>query len=672
MPHMPLPIADYAIIGDSETGALVGKDGSIDWLCLPRFDSPSCFAALLGDETAGRWQIAPTGEITGCERRYRDGSLVLETDLSTATGTLRIIDVMPEHDDRADVIRRVVGLSGSVEVRMEWIVRFGYGDIVPWVRRCTDADGVEAILAVGGPDAVCLRGNVLPQPQDHKHVAEFTVSADESLSFSMTWFPSHEDVPSRYESEGVLADSERASREWLRQCIYDGQYTEAVHRSLLTLHALTYKPTGAIVAALTTSLPEEFGGSRNWDYRYCWLRDASLTLWAMIATGFRDAAVGWRDWLLRAIAGDPEDMQILYGVGGERRIAEWEVDWLPGYDGAAPVRIGNAAAEQYQADVVGEVMDALQAARQAGIDEDDFSWPLQRAMMRFLEDNWERPDNGIWEIRGERQHFTHSRVMVWVAFDRAVRAVEEHGLSGPVERWRELRDKVHAEVMDKGWDSELGSFTQYYGSGTVDASLLLIPQMRFLPGNHERVTGTIAAVEKALRQGPFVKRYETGDGSSGASVDGLSGAENAFLMCSFWLVSCYALAGRLDDARELFEQLLELRSDLGLLAEEYDGDGHRMAGNFPQAFSHLALIDAAHTLARKGRGQEGGRQMMEQTATSAGRDGDHRPGAAAVATPQPVTQGADSRTPNSSTPNSSTPNSTTQTPAGRSGTEEDT
>ncbi len=606
MTRMAQPIEDYAIIGDSQTAALVGKDGSIDWLCLPRFDSAACFAKLLGDDSNGHWSIRPQGDVTAVRRRYRGHSLVLETDFETPTGVARLVDCMPVCDDRADIVRRVVGVSGRVDMAMEWVIRFDYGRIVPWVRNRSHREDIGALVAIAGPDAVCLRGNVTPRPKGMTHQAEFTVTAGETLDFSMTWFPSHLEVPPRYDVTEVLERTADFWADWAQTCTYGGDHRDAVVRSLMILKAMTYEPTGGIVAAVTTSLPESFGGARNWDYRFCWLRDASLTLWALLANGYREEAQAWRRWLLRAVAGDPADLQILYGLAGERRLPECELPWLAGYEGSRPVRVGNEAAGQYQADVVGEVMDSLHQARCMGLEEDRWSWPLQRSLMRYLEDNWERPDNGIWEVRGDVQFFTHSRVMVWVAFDRAVSACENYGLEGPVERWRELRDRVHAEVMTKGWNDERGTFTQYYGGTTVDASLLLISHMGFLAADHPRVLGTIEAIEKDLRHGLFVDRYLTGAGADGETVDGLPPGENAFLACSFWLVGSYARAGRLDDARELFEGLLGLCNDVGLLSEEYDAEGDRMAGNFPRAFSHLALVDAAHTLAGTGQAKPRG------------------------------------------------------------------
>ncbi|PZS29954.1 MAG: glucoamylase [Pseudonocardiales bacterium] len=591
---MALPIEDYAIIGDTHTAALVGRDGSIDWLCMPRFDSPACFAALVGTEDNGHWVIRPCGAVTSVRRCYRGHTLVLETEFTTAEGVVRLTDCMPVNDGRADIVRQVEGVSGTVPMEMEFTIRFGYGRVVPWVRKRHDR---RTIVAIAGPDAICLRGNVVPEPQGRMHRAEFTISPGEILDFSMTWFPSHEPVPPPYDTTEVIASTENFWQDWSAQCTYDGTYHEAVLRSLTVLKAMTYQPTGGIVAAVTASLPEQFGGPRNWDYRFCWLRDASLTLWALLANGYRDEAQAWRRWLLRAVAGEPADLQILYGVAGERNTPEYELDWLPGYEGSRPVRVGNAAAAQYQADVVGEVMDALQEARGMGLAEDQWSWPLQRSLMSYLEANWERPDSGIWEVRGPLRFFTHSRVMVWVAFDRAVRACESYALDGPVERWRKLRDQVHAEVMEKGWNEELQTFTQYYGGNSVDASLLLISHMGFLPPDHPRLLGTIAAVERELKHGILVDRYVTEAEHDGQTVDGLPPGEYAFLACSFWLVGSYARAGRVAEAREMFESLLDLANDVGLMAEEYDDAGKRMAGNFPQAFSHLALVDAAHTLA---------------------------------------------------------------------------
>ena len=588
---MPLPIEDYAVVGDTGTAALIGRDGSVDWLCLPRFDSPACFAALLGDETHGRWLIGPKDEYT-CERRYIGHSAVLETTYTTATGRVKVVDAMPINDGRADLVRQVIGLQGTVTMRHEWRVRFEYGRIRPWVHRA-DSHGHQVINAVAGPDRLILRGSRLPHAGDHVHVDEFDVAAGQEEFFTTTWVPSHHAMPRPLEITGRLTHTQEASERWAARCSYHGPYREAVLRSLLTLRLLTHGGTGGIVAAPTTSLPEDFGGERNWDYRYCWLRDAALTLEAFLACGYRDEARLWRDWLLRAVAGDPADLQVMYKVDGGRDMPERELDHLPGYAGSRPVRIGNAAVHQKQTDVLGEVMAALQQAREVGLEESDDSWALQRALVDDLAEHWDEPDHGLWEVRGPRRHFVHSRVMVWVAFDRAVRAVEEHGLPGPVDKWRDLRDKVRAEVLSQGYDEKRGTFTQAYDTDAVDAALLVIPTVGFLPGDDPRVLGTIKAVEEDLVEHGFVLRYRTETG-----VDGLRGDEHPFLACSFWLVSAYAEAGRVDEARELMDRLLAVRNDLGLLPEEYDPVNRRFAGNFPQAFSHLALVSAAIKLER--------------------------------------------------------------------------
>ncbi|HEX5497053.1 MAG TPA: glycoside hydrolase family 15 protein [Mycobacteriales bacterium] len=590
-------IEDYAMVGDAHTAALVGLDGSVDWLCLPRFDSPACFAAMLGDNGNGRWQVAPADPVREVRRRYRDQSLVLETEFSTDTGTVCLIDAMPPRDGRADLVRRVRGVSGQVRMHQELVMRFGYGRVRPWVRRTEDDQGMECLLAVAGPDALCLRssGAPLPRAEGGRHHGEFTVRAGETVDLQLAWFPSHEDLPAAYDTDHALSYADTYWSWWASICANDGGYRDVVTRSLLTLKALTYGPTGGIVAAVTTSLPEQFGGSRNWDYRYCWLRDAALTLSALVASGYREEASAWRDWLLRAVAGDPEDVQIMYGVAGERDLPEVELDWLAGYADSKPVRIGNAASEQFQADVLGEVMQALHEARVAGVREDDFSWPLQLALMEHLEKVWRSPDHGLWEIRGTPRFFTHSRAMIWVAFDRAARAVEEFGLSGPVGRWRALCEEVRAEVMDQGFNDDLNAFTQYYGGKTVDAALLTLPSVGFIAANDPRMVGTVAEIEKKLRVGDIlVHRYDT----SADGVDGLPPGENPFLPCSFWLAEYYALAGRTEQARALLDRLIGLANDVGLYAEEYDADQHRMAGNVPQAFSHLALVHAVSTLER--------------------------------------------------------------------------
>jgi len=582
-------IEDYALIGDMHTAALVSNTGSIDWLCLPRFDSGACFAALLGDEQHGHWRLTPTGEVTGTRRSYRGETLVLDTEMTTATGTIRITDLMPLRDKSVDLLRIVECLDGEVEMELRWTVRYDYGNVVPWLRHHDGDD--ERLEAVAGPDAVVLRGDVLPRPVDDQvHAAVFTVRPGRPMSWSMQWYLSTDPTPGPIDTEPRLAKTMDYWSKWSAKGSYDGAYREAVQRSLLTLKALSYEPSGGIIAAPTTSLPEAIGGERNWDYRYCWLRDATLTLSALTGGGYVNSAKAWRRWLLRAIAGSPENLQILYGVLGERRIMEWEADWLPGYEGSSPVRIGNAAFGQLQLDVFGEVMDALYLARRRGVNSSDRAWALQSALMEHLATIWQQPDRGIWEVRGPERHFTHSRVMVWVAFDRAVRTAEEFGLDGPVQKWRDLRDEVHAEVCAEGWNAELGTFTQYYGGTELDAAVLLIPSVGFLPGDDHRVRSTVDAIDKKLRHGDVVDRYSTSETAGG---DGLSGKEGSFLACAFWFVDALVLTGRRDEGETMFERLLLLRNDLGLLAEEYDPKAKRLLGNFPQAFSHLALVNSA-------------------------------------------------------------------------------
>jgi len=582
-------IEDYALIGDMHTAALVSNTGSIDWLCLPRFDSGACFAALLGDEQHGHWQLTPTGEVTGTRRSYRGETLVLDTEMTTATGTIRITDLMPLRDKSVDLLRIVECLDGEVEMELRWTVRYDYGNVVPWLRHHDGDD--ERLEAVAGPDAVVLRGDVLPRPVDGQvHAAVFTARPGRPMSWSMQWYPSTDPTPGPIDTEPRLAKTMDYWSKWSAKGSYDGAYRDAVQRSLLTLKALSYEPSGGIIAAPTTSLPEAIGGERNWDYRYCWLRDATLTLSALTGGGYVNSAKAWRRWLLRAIAGSPENLQILYGVLGERRIMEWEADWLPGYEGSTPVRIGNAAFNQLQLDVFGEVMDALYLARRRGVNSSDRAWALQSALMEHLATIWQQPDRGIWEVRGPDRHFTHSRVMVWVAFDRAVRTAEEFGLDGPVQKWRDLRDEVHAEVCAEGWNSELGTFTQYYGGTELDAAVLLIPSVGFLPGDDHRVRSTVDAIGAKLRHGDVVDRYSTSETAGG---DGLSGKEGSFLACAFWFVDALVLTGRRDEGEAMFERLLLLRNDLGLLAEEYDPKAKRLLGNFPQAFSHLALVNSA-------------------------------------------------------------------------------
>jgi GH15 family glucan-1,4-alpha-glucosidase len=586
---VPERIEDYALLGDLQTAALVGRSGSVDWLPFPRFDSSSCFGALLGGSEHGRWLLAPKGAGPATDRRYRDQTLILESEWQTDTGRVRVIDFMPPRETKPDIVRIVEGLEGSVQMRTELVIRFDYGWVIPWVLR-VDA---KTLLAVGGPDGLVLRTPIDLEPEGMTHTAEFTVRAGERVPFVLTWFPSHEARPEPVDAEDALADTETFWREWLHDCAYGGAYAKPVHTSLMVLKALTYQPTGGIVAAPTTSLPEHIGGVRNWDYRYCWLRDATFTLYALMNAGYIAEAKAWRDWLLRAVAGDPAKAQILYGVGGQRRILESELEWLPGYAGSRPVRIGNAAHDQFQLDVYGEVMDALHQARAHGLDRDDQAWSLQRNLMDFLEGAWDRPDDGIWEVRGPRRHFTHSKVLAWVGFDRAVQAVERFARPGPVDRWRRVREEIHQEVCREGFNVELNSFTQAYGSEELDASTLLIPILGFLPADDPRVTGTIAAVERDLTRDGFVERYKPKERNE---VDGLPGGEGVFLPCSFWLVDALLMQGRDDDARVLFERLLSVSNDLGLLSEEYDPAEKRQLGNFPQAFTHVGLVNCAYNL----------------------------------------------------------------------------
>ncbi|KRE41348.1 glycoside hydrolase family 15 protein [Knoellia sp. Soil729] len=606
---MVTPIEDYAVIGDTETAALVSRDGSIDWLCLPRFDSPSCFAALLGTPDNGRWLLRPSGK-SRTTRSYHGHSFVLETIHETDTGTVKVIDLLPLGDGRADILRRVEGVSGTVEMEHEWVVRFGYGSIVPWVSHSTDdSDEGELISAIAGPDLLVLRGTRLPKPEESRHRDVFEVKEGEHYDFSMTWFPSWQKVPDALDITGRIQSTIETSEEWVSGCTYEGPHREAVVRSLLVLRLLTDTKRGGIVAAATTSLPEDLGGERNWDYRYCWLRDASLTLESLIRSGFVGAAEPWRDWLVRAVAGDPEDLQIMYAVDGGRDLPERELDHLPGYADSRPVRIGNGAVDQRQTDVLGEVMIALHEAREAGLKGSKQAWRVQAALVNNLAKHWDEPDHGLWEIRGPMRHFTHSRVMVWAAFDRAIKAVEQHGVDGPVDRWRELRQMVHDEVCAKGFDSDRNTFTQHYETDEVDASLLLIPLVGFLPPDDPRVQGTIAAIEKDLLRDGFLMRYRTQTG-----VDGLSGDEHPFLACSWWLVSAYAVTGQLDKGNELMERLVGLLNDVGLIAEEYDPHAKRQMGNFPQAFSHLTLIGAAHALAAAAEGSTNPGQQGESSA----------------------------------------------------------
>lgn len=579
-------IEDYAVLGDTRTAALVARDGSIDWLCLPRFDSGACFAALLGGPEHGRWSIAPVAPVRGTKRRYRDGTLILETEFATDGGVVRVVDCMPPGESIPNLVRMVEGVSGQVPMRMDLTIRFDYGRTVPWVRR---VNGI--LTAVGGPDALALRTPVEVHGENFSSVSEFTVHEGQRVPFVLSWYPSHEEPAPELDACEQVAESERWWREWSAHCTYRGPWREAVVGSLVTLKALTYLPTGGIVAAATTSLPEALGGVRNWDYRYCWLRDATLTLYSLMLGGYLEEARAWRDWLLRAVAGSPTQLQIMYGVRGERRLPELMLDWLPGYEGSRPVRIGNAAAYQLQLDVHGEVCDALFQARKLGMQPDPTAWAVQNRMLEFLEGAWQEPDEGIWEVRGPRQHFTHSKIMAWVAFDRAVKTVERFGIGGPADSWRRARDAIHAEVCARGFNPDKGAFTQAYGSNNLDASLLMTALVGFLPATDKRVLGTIRAIERELLEDGLVVRYRTEQAN-----DGLPAGEGVFLACSFWLADNYALTGRGAEARALFERLLSLRNDVGLLAEEYDPARKRLLGNFPQAFSHVGLVNTAYNL----------------------------------------------------------------------------
>ncbi len=586
---MPGRIEDYALVGDCETAALVGRDGSIDWLCWPRFDSAACFAALLGGPEHGRWRIAPSDPAARCaRRRYRDGTLVLDTRFETDAGAVLVTDFMPPRGEASDIVRIVTGLGGRVEMESELVLRFDYGRTVPWVTRLPEGGGLSA---VAGPDRVVLRTPVPVQGENLRSVARFALGAGESVPFVLAHGPSHRPPPPALDAVQALAETEQMWREWSARCRPAGPWSEAVRRSAITLKALTYAPTGGIVAAATTSLPEAIGGERNWDYRICWLRDATLTLLALLRAGYGEEALAWRDWLLRAAMGSPAQVQVMYGVAGERDLREWELDWLPGYEGSRPVRVGNAAHEQLQVDVYGELLDALHQARRHGIPISPAAWALQRALLARVEEVWRLPDQGIWEVRSAPEHFVHSKVMAWAALDRAVRDVEAFGLEGPLEHWRALRARMHAEICARGYEPSVGSFVRAYGSREVDASLLLLPAMGFLPPEDPRIRGTIAAVERDLLRDGLLLRYRTDH-----AADGLPPGEGCFLACSFWLADAYAMTGRLPEARRLFERLLGLCNDVGLLAEEYEPAARRMLGNYPQAFSHIALINTAYTL----------------------------------------------------------------------------
>ena len=585
---MPSRIEDYALIGDCQTAALVSRSGSIDWLCLPRFDSGACFAALLGGPEHGRWLLAPVGHVKRVDRAYRDGSLVLDTTFHTDGGAVTVTDCMPLRDRIPHVVRVVRGVSGRVRMTTELVIRFDYGSIVPWVRRASGG-----ITAIAGPDSLRVQSDVPLRGEDLTTVADFEVAAGQSVSFALTWHPSHVKTPREVDPLALVASAERRWRAWAAHCTYDGEWRDLVLRSLVTLKALTHAPTGGIVAAPTTSIPEALGGVRNWDYRYCWIRDATFTLLALGRNGFVEEARAWREWLLRAVAGDPAKLQILYGIDGERRIVEREIPWLPGYEGAAPVRVGNAAYEQRQLDVYGEVMNAFFESHKHGLQGDDAAWALRAKLLGFLETAWEAPDEGIWEVRGQQRQFTHSKVMVWVAFDRGIKRIEAVGGGGPLERWRALRDRIHDDVCRLGFDPGLDSFVQYYGGARLDASSLMIPLVGFLPPDDPRVRGTVRAIERGLMVDGLVRRYD-----SAPEIDGLPEGEGVFLPCSFWLADNLTLSGRHDDARRLLERLLGLCNDVGLISEEYDLRSRRLVGNFPQAFTHVSLVNAACNASR--------------------------------------------------------------------------
>ncbi|RBP35509.1 GH15 family glucan-1,4-alpha-glucosidase [Roseimicrobium gellanilyticum] len=589
-----MKIEDYGIIGDTQTVALVGRNGSIDWLCFPRFDSAACFAALLGKEEHGCWKIAPAEdeEVIATRRAYRDGTLILETEFETADGCVRLVDAMPIRERDADIVRIVEGVRGTVRMKMLLIVRFDYGSIVPWTRHVDDR-----LEAVAGPDALSLWSDVETHGEGLTTVAEFEIGEGESVAFDLLWHASHQPPDKRGNTQQKIKETEQWWLDWLADAQCGGEWCKEIERSLVTLKALTYAPTGGIVAAATTSLPEFIGGVRNWDYRLCWLRDATFMLYTLMQGGHTCEARDWRDWLLRAVAGDPGKLQIMYGLAGERRLEEYELPWLPGYEGSTPVRVGNAAYSQFQLDVYGEVIDSMHQARCAGINSAPQSWAMERAILKFLETAWKEPDEGIWEVRGPRRHFTHSKLMAWVAFDRAVQAVESFGLEGPADEWKQHRDALHREICERGYNKEKQSFVQVYDGDAIDASLLMVPLVGFLPPEDERVQGTIAAVERELLVEGYVLRYLSEECSH---VDGLPPGEGAFLLCSFWLADNYAMCGRLMEARALFERLLKVRNDLGLLAEQVDPRTGRMLGNFPQAFSHVGLINTARNLSKEG------------------------------------------------------------------------
>jgi GH15 family glucan-1,4-alpha-glucosidase len=583
-------IEDYALIGDCETAALIGRDGSIDWLGFPRFDSPACFAALLGTRDHGRWLLAPAVDVHKVTRRYRPGTLVLETDYYTASGVVRLIDFMPLGTQTPELIRIVEGLEGRVPMEMDLAIRFDYGSVVPWVRRTE-----HGIRATAGPETLHCRTRVQLSGEDLRTVAHFIVAAGERVPFELAWSATHQNEPEPTDPTRSLRETEDWWAAWSGRCTFRGEWHDAIMRSLITLKALTYASTGGIVAAATTSLPERVGGVRNWDYRYCWLRDATFTLYPLMTGGYTEEACAWREWLVNAVAGTPSTLQIMYGLAGERRLTELELPWLPGYEASSPVRVGNAAHQQHQLDVYGEVMDSLHLARRSGLPPSENAWRVQRGLLDFLETDWQKPDEGIWEVRGPQRQFTHSKVMAWVAMDRAVKSVEEFGLKGEVSQWRRLRSQIHEDVCREGFDPDLNSFVQYYGSTDPDASLLMLPLVGFLPATDPRMRGTVDYIQRRLVRNGFVDRY-----LPAPHVDGLPAGEGTFLLCTFWLADNLALQGRYDEARELFERLLNLRNDVGLLSEQYDPGAGRMLGNFPQAFSHVGLINTARNLTRRG------------------------------------------------------------------------
>ncbi|MDP9161320.1 MAG: glycoside hydrolase family 15 protein [Acidobacteriota bacterium] len=587
---MSCRIEDYALIGDCETAALVGNDGCIDWLCWPRFDSGACFASLLGTDENGCWKLSPADAVKHTSRRYRDKTLILETDFETETGAVTLIDFMPVRGKHSNLVRLVRGKRGSVSMTMELIIRFDYGRSIPWVTRTKD----QSLRAIAGPDMTILRTQAPLRGENMKTVSEFTITEGDTVTFVLSYGRSHGSLPEAIDAEKALEKTEAFWRDWTSGCSYHGHWSKAVERSLIALKALTYAPTGGILAAATTSLPEKPKGPRNWDYRFCWLRDATFTLLALMHAGYYDEAAEWQNWLLRAIAGSPEQVQIMYGVAGERHLPEWEIPWLSGYQGALPVRVGNAASGQLQLDIYGEVADALYQARKGGLPKSDYSVNLQSALLNHLAKIWQEPDEGLWEVRGPRRHFTHSKVMAWVAFDRGIKSIQEFEIEGPLKEWSEIRDRIHEEVCQQAFSHEMGSFVQSYGSTNLDASLLQIPLVGFLPADDPRVLGTIRAIERDLMWNGFVRRYNTG-----TVDDGLPPGEGVFLACSFWLVDCLVLLGRRVDADELLHKLMALRNDVGLLAEEYDPEAKRLVGNFPQAFSHVALVNAVLNISRQ-------------------------------------------------------------------------